>query len=541
MLSQMAVLGVITVCCAVSSAQPAAPAAQTAVSPSEPQSAEAPGFTLHTGVRVVLTDVTVTDSHGNVIHHLPRSAFQITDDGKPQRLSSFKESDGTDQTPVVVPVTAPGVYSNEFLQHLPPVLNILVLDTVNLGIIEQMSFNVELTHFLKTLPPNQSLAMYARTGEQAVLIQNFTTDHNLLLSAAAKVLPRLAPPGRDPLRISDTNLLQQIAAQLEQIPGRKNVLWFSGGSASFLVPDPTATGEDPGALRQIYDELEAARIAIYPFDARGLQVSIHAGVTGQHMQMEDIADATGGQPVINTNGLTSAADHVLATDTSFYTLTYSPPDFKADNKWHKVHVTVEGNYRLSYRRGYYADGNNLDTPHPNKSRTRLLASGQTRDVPADIHSSPIIFEAGVRPVTSTNQSTSPNFYRLHPVQPAKKGAQSYLVEYTLPPDTFATQTVDGRQSANFDIAALAFNQAGERLALDAQRVHVKFPANDPHRAIQVAQQLDLRKGDVYLFLAVWDTATGRLGTLQIPLKLPLPPASTADLQQPRAPLAEQRP
>jgi VWFA-related protein len=498
---------------------------------------------LHTGVRVVLTDVTVTDSHGNVIHNLPRSAFHITDDGKPQHLSTFKESDGTEQTPVVVPVTAPGVYSNEFLQHLPPVLNILVLDTVNLGIVDQMSFSVEFTRFIKTLPPDQSLAVYARTGEQAVLIQNFTSDHNLLLSAAAKVLPRLAPPGRDPLRISDTELLYQIATQLEQIPGRKNVLWFSGGSASFLKPDPTATGEDPGSLRQVYDELEAARIAIYPFDARGLQVSTNSGLTGQHLQMEDIADATGGQPILNTNGLSTAANHVLATDTSFYTLTYSPQGFKADNKWHKVEVTVEGHYNLSYRRGYFADGNNLDAPHPNKTRTRLFANGQTRDVPADIHSSPIIFEAGVRPAQPADQDSSASrvFYRLHPLQPAKKGTQSYLVEYTVPPDTFATQTVDGRKQANFDIAALAFNQAGERLAVDAQRVHVKFPADDPHRAIQVAQQLDLRKGDVYLFLAVWDTATGRLGTLQIPLKLPLPPASTADLQQPRAPLAELRP
>jgi VWFA-related protein len=491
---------------------------------------QSPGLTLHTGVRVVLTDVTVTDQHGNVVHDLPQSAFHITDDGKEQRISSFKESSGSQQTALALPVTAPGVYSNEFLRHLPPVLNILVLDTVNLGIVEQMSFNVELTRFLKTLPPDQSLAIYSRSGDQAVLLQNFTSDRQLLLAAAAKALPHLPPPGRDPARISDTELLHEIALQLDQIPGRKNVLWFSGGSASFLVPDPTVTGEDPGALRQVYDELESARIAVYPFDARGLDVSTSSAQTGQHMQMEDIADATGGESVLNTNGLGSAANHVLASDTSFYTLTYSPPGFVADNKWHKVHVTVEGRYNLSYRRGYFADGNNLESPHPEKPRTRLLADGQTRDVPADFHSSPIIFQASVQSAKTYGLAKSA-YIQLHPLQPAKKGMQSYLIEYTVPPDTFVSQTVAGRQLVNFDVAAIAFNQAGQHLATSAQRVHVKFPADNPHRTIQIAQQIDLRKGDVYLFLAVWDTATGRLGTLQIPLTLPLPTAAASlDLQ-----------
>jgi hypothetical protein len=35
------------------------------------------------------------------------------------------------------------------------------------------------------------------------------------------------------------------------------------------------------------------------------------------------------------------------------------------------------------------------------------------------------------------------------------------------------------------------------------------------------QRLNLKKDDEYLYLAVWDMASGRLGTLQVPLKAPM--------------------
>ncbi len=65
-----------------------------------PSSAQAPGtpppsgqptYTLHVNTRIVLTDVAVTDAHGNTIRHLPQSAFQVYDNNRPQTLASFHE------------------------------------------------------------------------------------------------------------------------------------------------------------------------------------------------------------------------------------------------------------------------------------------------------------------------------------------------------------------------------------------------------------------------------------------------------------------
>jgi len=47
---------------------------------------------------------------------------------------------------------------------------------------------------------------------------------------------------------------------------------------------------------------------------------------------------------------------------------------------------------------------------------------------------------------------------------------------------------------------------------------VKLQAN-PHGSIDFDQQINLPKGQDYLYLVVWDTATGRLGTIQLPLSV----------------------
>ena len=74
--------------------------------------------------------------------------------------------------------------------------------------------------------------------------------------------------------------------------------------------------------------------------------------------MREIANSTGGTAFYNDNGLDKIAAHWLDNGGSFYTLTYSPKDFRFDNKWHTVKVKLSAElsgYTLSYRRGYFAD------------------------------------------------------------------------------------------------------------------------------------------------------------------------------------------
>jgi VWFA-related protein len=486
----------------------------TAQQPTNTPSPDSP-YTLHGSARIVLTDVTVKDRAGHIIHGLPASAFRIFDNNQPQTISTFEEHNNAPTAIAALPVSATNTYSNEFLRHLPPVLNIVVLDTTSLSLTQQMYLAYEFNNFLKTLPADLPLALYARVGETAVLVQDFTSDHALLLAASAKVMPHLPPPGRDPVHITDNNLLAQLAIELAQLPGHKNVLWFSGGTAGISL-DPR-NYSDPSVLQAVYDQIELARISVYPIDARGLTVGGTRVIAWQHLEMREIADNTGGEPFYNRNGLAKAAAQILEEDNSFYTLVFSPKDFHPDNKWHQVKIKVEGGpYTLSYRRGYFADGNNLGPKSDDRPRTVLLAGGKTRDLPADLHSAPIIFTASIVPVGSPPPTPGAQFYALNDNAPVKKGTNTYSVFYSLPPDVLATQTIDGRENASFEVAVLGFNKAGEQIVQKGDRVSVKFPHDNPHEPVDVAQNVGLPRGDLYLFIAIWDLNTGRTGTLQIP-------------------------
>ncbi len=321
------------------------------------------------------------------------------------------------------PAAAKGVFSNDYLLHPPPALNVLLFDISNLEIADQMYLYYELTKFFTEQVVGQPMAIYLRDGNGCFLVQDFTTDRELLLTALQRAIPRIPPSNRDYL--TDIDTLNQIAGHLSQLPGRKNVLWFSGGS-TFYLRDDFVIADNPDAWRDLYDELEQARIAIYPIDARGLMnISLHLSslLWAQWAEMNQTARATGGQAFYNSNGLTEITHRLLSSDSSFYTLTYSPHDFHFDNKWHKIRVALnEKGYQLSYRRGYFADGSTGDSGQRQKTtaRTRLLPDGEKVELNG-MRSEPIIFQARVLPSSDPAVISAPKATTSVPAPPPRKG------------------------------------------------------------------------------------------------------------------------
>ena len=471
-----------------------------------------PGYSLQANSRVVLTDVTVTDKKGNPIHGLKASDFRIFDNNKPQEISSFEEHHKDETTPVSEAVLASGVYSNDYLAHPPPVLNILFLDLTNIAIEDQMYLAYQLGKFFDELQPSDQVAIYARTAGASILLQSFTSDHARLRAAVRKIMPRFPPPNN--LYLNDFDTLRQIEFMVGQIPGRKNVLWFSGGSTFFLRPDVTSLSVQDG-WRAVYDELEAQRIAIYPIDVRGLTIMNGPTMLSQHAVMNNVAEATGGRAVYDYNGLALAANEIIHDDGEYYTLTYSPRDFRYDNKWHKVRVTVPGMYyTLSYRRGYFADGTNPVKQKPDRPRTRLLGGGETAEV-QPTSNEPIIFQASVNEGAVVSQPSAGDT-----TPPMRKGTAPFAVRYVLPLDAFQMTTAAGRSTVDCGAAVIAFNDKGTMVAHHAQKITFTLKsdaaAHPMGKLLPLDLEIDLPKGDVYLYVAAWDLTSKRLGTLEIP-------------------------
>ena len=253
----------------------------------------------------------------------------------------------------------------------------------------------------------------------------------------------------------------EIAASLSQVPGRKNVLWFSGGSTLFLISDVIALQNDAG-WRGLYDVLDQERIAIYPIDARGLiSEGRGLGVARQHLAMDEVAQSTGGRAFYNNNGLKEITEHLLDTDVSFYTLTYSPRNLRFDNKWHKVRVAVDGaSYHLSYRSGYFADGSVRENYQTTRTRTRLLGNGEKQKV-TELSDRPIIFQASVLPASEPVVANLDKTSGLLSLPPRKKGSVRFLIHYTVPIDTLAVEPVHGKYQVVLGVIAIALSLDGE--------------------------------------------------------------------------------
>ncbi len=111
---------------------------------------------------------------------------------------------------------------------------------------------------------------------------------------------------------------------LGRYPGRKDLIWFSGGSNLALMVD---AGDLPlnVNMQPIYDELERLAHRGVSGGCRGLMVTeFGGGAAGSTSMMQDTAEATGGRAFYNNNGLEEIAREIVNSSSDFYTLTYSP-------------------------------------------------------------------------------------------------------------------------------------------------------------------------------------------------------------------------
>ncbi len=480
------------------------------------QSAGNAPLTLHVNSRDVLTDVVVTDAQGHPVHGLSRTAFQIFDDGRAETLNAFEEHSGApigQPEPVNLPA---GVHTNSFLLHAPSAVNALLIDTTNMDIVDQMALYKYLLRFVDQLSPGIPISVFLRKYEFTVRLQDFTSDHAAIKTAIRKAIPGLPMPGAD--TFSESAGLEQIVGYLGQTPGRKNLLWFTGGTSIFNHPGPWSnlspagaspntdgsipiddSGPSPGEdFRLLYDRIEAGRIAVYPIDVRGLNPSGVHSIPSQHLYETAFAEATGGEAFFNLNNIATAAALAMERGDSYYTLSYAPNDLRENGSWHTVRVRVDGPYTLSYRRGYYDDPVGAHRS-PRGKGTTIRAGGQDIDAP----------NPGSRPLIFRTQLAAEH-------GSAARGADAYRVHYDIPAVELQHTVEHGDGKATVGAAIVAFDQNGKPIGHVSQQVTLAFQESlykaAPMAALSFDQIIDLpKKTDAYLYIAVWDASNGRMG------------------------------
>jgi hypothetical protein len=349
--------------------------------------------------------------------------------------------------------------------------------------------------------------------------------------------------------------MQQLARYLSAIPGRKNVIWFSGSFPSWTPPDNSvgfrAVSGRMEQVRETTKILSDARISIYPVDARGLMVSSVFSAADNHppmgprlapgtpppfeaalakerdeivrdqQTMQQIAGDTGGKAFVDTNDFADAVAGVVENGSSYYTIGYVPSRKAFDGQFHTFRVRLDdASYKLAYRSGYFAD--NPDKPsahHPGESS--LMVAASTHGAPL---ATQLSFVARVLPASDPLfQGATLTKGPVGNLAATVKGpVHRYVVDLVLDVHGLVFETATGgKHVADLEFALVAYDEEGTRLNYLEHSFQLTLTADRYPRlmttGVPIRAELDLPEGQGSLRIAIHDLASGRAGSLEVPV------------------------
>jgi VWFA-related protein len=243
-------------------------------------------------------------------------------------------------------------------------------------------------------------------------------------------------------------------------------------------------------------------------------------VAFDHFNMEQIAKQTGGQAYYNRNALGQVLEEAIADGSSYYTIGYAPQDHNYNGAMRNIDVRVEsGRYDLEYRHAYFADDPAKAVQWSPGRHNTLIDAMQHGTPPL----SQVIF--AVRVVPQGDASVKDVAAAPGPagaMGASLKKPQRYIVDYWIDPRTVEHKTLpDGKIETQVELTEVAYNDEGIRVNYADRALGVSQTAEQTTAArgrLSMHEQIDLPPGPVYLRLGVHDLLSGRIGTVEVPLK-----------------------
>lgn len=405
---------------------------------------------LRSGTSEILVDVVVHDKHGHPVHGLRQSDFQVFEDNAAQTITSWRELRGGVRTDPVEPASGgifvQGHQSDNSSVHLSRQVRLVSLVFDKLSDEGRRFARDGALDFLKRdAGPNVYYAVFF-VDRYFKVIQTYTNNMDLLRAAVERAtsgtrsapnseaggLELLAEQTAAAVGASDAlsagiagggavngaaladeqanaftdNMIQfsdllnrtdlgqvsifslwAIIKQLERLPGRKSVLYFSEG-----YPMPNDLWMQFASL---ISAANRANVTVYAIDARGLipasdtnlaqqvlskglAMSTHmthsrSGVSavgdyragdyeldslranGQ-MVLRELAESTGGELIANVNDPRPQLRQLSEDFNTWYELTYKTANPDYDGRFRTIGVTLPGHsaYSVQARSGYFA-------------------------------------------------------------------------------------------------------------------------------------------------------------------------------------------
>jgi Ca-activated chloride channel homolog len=265
------------------------------------------GYAEKVDVEVVQIIATVTDGSGHFVTGLPRSAFHIDEDGRPQSISHF----GAEDVPLELVVACD--VSGSMTPAMP-------------------RLKIAVKEFLGAVPASDQVTLIGFNDSIFAL-----TRRQIDPAERIKAVDRLAPWGATALY----DVILKGVDMLGKQPGRRAMIVFSDG-------------EDQGSHASITDverRLQASDVTLYMI-GQGRGVEVEALKTVMHRLVEP----TGGRALFtdNIDQLHMAFSDLLEELSNQYLLGYESTNTKRDEAFRKISLRVDGQSRVRARQGYRA-------------------------------------------------------------------------------------------------------------------------------------------------------------------------------------------
>jgi hypothetical protein len=282
---------------------------------------------------------------------------------------------------------------------------------------------------------------------------------------------------------------------------------IAGESSSTITTAPQITGATSAQTTQLLTE-DASR-------------------NSDQETMKMLAHDSGGKAFFNTNGLAEVINDVVKTSADFYTITYSPENKDMDGRFRPIEVKVNGTkYNLAYRRGYYALNEDLPgagnaalgTPDPSKM-TNPLAPVMDFGMP---QSEQILYKTLIQPLPP-QQETAATPGAPPREKPVAKGRTSrYMVNFAIDQgDVRLKEEADGVHTGRLVISMIVYDRYGNIVTRKDHIVALNIKPDIyklyEKTGIQLRDSVEVPRGQYWLRTGVYDQATHRVGTLEVPL------------------------
>lgn len=527
----------------------------------QPQKNKKPGIAVHS--EVVLIPAIVTDHSGAHVSGLTQADFTVLENGQRQKIAFFHhiQANAAPEEPASPNPSPPGEFTNK-TQSRSERSAILVFDLLNSSVTEQSNARDELMKFLtESSELEEPICLLAFDAYGVRLLHDFTKNPALLAEALKNTngqrSPKDTPTDANPLESTFRGVLgwnsrsvnrsmaaaqgrramlryftdnqaanlstrtwltlealREIGEAYSGIPGRKSLIWATGGFP-FEMGDASHFGAYERALLPAYEDawrtLARGNIAVYPLDVEdlvnpafvapntGQPLPQHIGVTSDVGKLESFAESTGGKLCDRKTSALGCFDAAVDDSSDYYLIGFYQSSGNSNPGWRKLSVKVSRpDVQVRSRSGYYL------RPPQDESVTRK------EDIQLAL-ASPLDFTA----IHFTVRMTGINDVN---------GKKSVGFTFLIPPGAIVVDESDNNH-VSLDFAAIAERpdgtlvEGGFSQALDGH-IQTEGVTALHSRGLSFPGSIELPSGEYSVRFVVRDNLGAQVGSTTASLKIP---------------------